>query len=383
MTTSLRSPPPAPARLAARRPQRTRCAASEPPSLQRRTLLAGSALLPGLTALQAGAAPGLDNIGLHVVLTGANSGIGFDAARKLAERGYTVTLACRTLAKAEAAAELLRAGNVWGTLVPAECDLADLSSIRRFAASVKQPVHVLALNAGLQWSGEQVVHRTVDGFEESVGVNHLGHFLLANLLLPVLEETAKTAPRRPRIVVTASEVHDPAKAGGAVGAPAGLGDFAGVKREGARFELFDGSAFIADKAYKDSKLMNLLFTRTLDRRLRAAGSPVDVLAFGPGLITRTGFFRNQPAIFTALFDFATNDVFRVAETVSGGGDCLVRMATDSALDGRSGEYWNNDIDSEHFGRHVFGVGQPSAEALSDAEGEELWDISARLTGLAA
>ena len=163
-------------------------------------------------------------------------------------------------------------------------------------------------------------------------------------------------------------------------------------------------SYNADKAYKDSKLCNLLFTRELARRLRAAGSPVEVVAFGPGLITRTAFFRNQNPLFTALFDFATNDLFHVAESaraaaacllckqrvftracttlraqVSGGGDCLVFMATDAAVAGRSGVYYNNDLDGT--GGHRFEETAPSAEAQRDDEAARLWALSAQLVGL--
>lgn len=74
---------------------------------------------------------------------------------------------------------------------------------------------------------------------------------------------------------------------------------------------------------QDSKLCNVLFAQELQRRLAARGSGVTVNAFGPGLITRTGFFRNQQPLFVRVFDFATNELFHVAETVDGGGDCLV------------------------------------------------------------
>ena len=79
----------------------------------------------------------------------------------------------------------------------------------------------------------------------------------------------------------------------------------------------------------------MLFARELERRLQAAGSPVQVNSFGPGLITRTGFFRYQNKFFVRLFDFATNEIFHVAETVDGGGDCLVYMVTAPELEAGS------------------------------------------------
>jgi len=129
------------------------------------------------------------------------------------------------------------------------------------------------------------------------------------------------------------------------------------------------------------QLCNILFARELQRRLEAKGARVEVNSFGPGLITRTGFFRNQPPLFTKIFDVATNDIFRVAETVDGGGNCLVYMATSPALEGKGGVYYNNDIPG--YGQHRFEPLDPSLEARDAAEAQKLWEISAQLVGLAA
>lgn len=332
----------------------------------------------------------------RVLITGPNSGIGFDGACKLAALGYDVVLACRTLAKAEDAAERIRARaretgldeSLLGELIPAECDLGDLSSVRRFSLSAAgaAPLDALVLNAGVQYSGDNEVRRTADGFEITVGTNHLGHFLLTTLMLPRLEEAVGTSPdgTNPRVVVTASEVHDPNSPGGNVGLGATLGDFAGVEASGADFAMLDGSEYNADKAYKDSKLCNVLFARELQRRLSAANSAVTVNAFGPGLITRTGFFRYQNPLFVKLFDFATNDVFHVAETVDGGGDCLVYMTTSPVLEGKGGLYYNNGIaPGEGKTGHRFDKGEVSAEARNDAEAAALWRYSERFVGIAA
>jgi protochlorophyllide reductase len=150
----------------------------------------------------------------NVVLTGANSGIGKDAAIKLAAGGYNVFIACRTLAKAQeakteidAAVAALAADSNRGTITPLVCDLASLDSVRAFCKQWKglgRTLDVLVLNAGVapSTSAKPPAPLTVDGFEMTVGTNHLGHFLMANLLLPELEK----APGSPRLVVTASQV---------------------------------------------------------------------------------------------------------------------------------------------------------------------------------
>lgn len=321
----------------------------------------------------------------NVIITGCNSGIGLNGATKLAALGYNVTLACRTLAKAQGAkaeieATLAARGAAVsagaGTLTAAECDLGSLASVRAFAAGWAGPLDVLVCNAGLQYSGDNTVRRTQDGFEVTVGTNHLGHFLLTNLLLKSLEKNPGA-----RVVITASEVHNPASPGGSVGPGAGLGELRGLADKGAAFEMIDGSAYNADKAYKDSKLCNVLFAQELQRRLAARGSGVTVNAFGPGLITRSGFFRNQQPLFVKVFDFATNDIFHVAETVDGGGDCLVNMVTDAKLEGRGGLYYNNDLGGPTG--HQFLEQPPSEEARDATEAAALWAYSAKLVGIAA
>ena len=322
----------------------------------------------------------------RVVITGSNSGIGFDAAKKLAKSGdWSVVLACRTVAKAEQAKASMRAefpSIDTNDVQCYACDLGDMASVRAFANDVTNdgPIDALCLNAGLEYSGDPTVYRTKDGFEETIGVNHLGHFLLANLLLDSLERSTKLS--HPRIVVTASEVHDPASAGGSVGKGATLGDLSGLERDGVNFEMVSGEPYDADKAYKDSKLCNMLFSYELERRLTSSGSKVTVNAFGPGLITRTGLFRHQQPLFVKAFDLITN-TFNVAESVDGGGNTLLYMLNDASLEGVGGTYYNNTISpgSSATG-HAFVVGDSSEESMDVAEAKKLWSLSEKLTGLA-
>lgn len=323
-----------------------------------------------------------------VVITGCNHGIGLDAATKFAKTNdLQVILACRTMAKAkEAKYEILDAIAAEGgrvndpsLLVPAECDLADLESIKTFATSLgDEPIDILCLNAGVQYAGSKEVNRTKDGFEVSMGTDHLGHFYLTNLLLKNVESAASSSTLKPRIVITASEVHDPESPGGKVGRGAGLGNFDGIKEDGAEFELMDGSEFDADKAYKDSKLANILFANELNRRLRLANSQINVVSFGPGLITRSNFFQHQNPVFTKVFDFAANDLLHVAETVSGGGDCLIKMALDPELENKTGVYYNNDIGGDTG--HIFHEASTSKESMNTEEAEDLWTWSEALVG---
>ena len=153
---------------------------------------------------------------LHIAITGTSQGIGLDAAKRLIRDGHTVYHANRNSARSAEAAQQAGGG------VPMVCDLASLASVRAFAEELAtKPLDVLCLNAGIAPSTKaETAARTADGFESCIGTNHLGHFLLANLL----------APKVSRIVVTASSVHDPEQPGGAVGGKGGatLGDLSGL-----------------------------------------------------------------------------------------------------------------------------------------------------------
>lgn len=187
---------------------------------------------------------------------GGNSGIGFEAAKRLASAGHTICLPARTLSKSEKAVEELKSTVSGGNLIAAECDLASLASIQQFAKNLPgligdKKIDILCLNAGLSRDTSSTeCLRTKDGFELTVGTNHFGHFALNKLLLPKVNTDGG------RIVVTASGVHDPESPGGAQGEKATLGDLTGLERDGRQFEMVDGNPFNADKAYKDSKVRN-------------------------------------------------------------------------------------------------------------------------------
>ena len=168
--------------------------------------------------------------GRSVVITGANSGIGRAAASALSRAGATVILAVRDIAKGAAAAS-----GMSGSVTVRCLDLADLTSIRSFAESLEEPIDILIDNAGVMAVPQQP---TTDGFELQIGTNHLGHFALTNLLLPLITE---------RIVVVSSELHR-----------RGRIDLDDLNWERRPYKAWD--------AYAQSKLANLLFMRELQRR---------------------------------------------------------------------------------------------------------------------
>lgn len=186
--------------------------------------------------------------GRTVVVTGATSGIGLATARALAQAHARVVLAVRNTEKGSAVAS-----SIGGETVVQNLDLANLSSIHRFAEAWEGPIDVLVNNAGVS---VPALARTTDGFELQFGTNHLGPFVLTNLLLPQITG---------RVVSLSSQ----------------------AERMG-RLNLEDlnweSTPYKESRAYAASKLANVLFTGELQRRLRAAGSPVIAAAVHPGLV---------------------------------------------------------------------------------------------------
>ncbi|HUI25467.1 MAG TPA: SDR family NAD(P)-dependent oxidoreductase, partial [Candidatus Kryptonia bacterium] len=225
-----------------------------------------------------------------VLVTGGNSGIGFECARELARNGWAVLIASRDRATSKAAVERIARESGGESIAEMGLDLGSIESVRRFANDIEAkniPLQALICNAGLQMSGAR--RASSDGFELTFAVNHLGHFLLTNLLLERLHAHAPS-----RIVIVASGVHDPKMR---TGMPhAAVTDIETLAATGGpRPGQFNGRL-----AYVNSKLCNLWFTYELVRRIEAAGFSTDarrltVNAYDPGLVPGSGLARDYPA----------------------------------------------------------------------------------------
>jgi len=279
-----------------------------------------------------------DLTGETVVVTGANSGIGLEAARAFAGHGAHVVLAVRHEARGRQAAAA-----IGGSTEVRPLDLADLSSVRAFADSWTGEISILVNNAGVMMPPHG---RTADGFELQFGINHLGHFALTNLLLPSITK---------RVVTVASGAHR-----------AGLIDFDDLNWTTRKYG--NGAA-----AYGQSKLANLLFTLELQQRLSDSGSAVLAVASHPGMaVTGLGSHTGSAAM-----TFIGTTVARIFGQDATGGAAPTLFAATAPVAG--GSYAGPSRRRELVGPPV--LVSRSEDAQHAATARLLWTASEHLTGV--
>ena len=258
-------------------------------------------------------------------------------------------------------------------------DLSDLSSIDSLCSEVKNrrwTIDVLILNAGLQYTGSKTPRRSTQGIELTFAVNHLSHFYLTQKILPFID-----IRNDPKIIITSSEVHNPNSGGGKVGAKASLGKLKGLE-SGAGFEMIDGNKFNADKAYKDSKLCNILFARKLSDNFMKKKLSIPVIAWAPGLVIsrdNQGFFRysrkyNQ--LGQILFAFLARDILKITTSNKKAGLLLSNLACLSKYTKPGFNYYSNKIISS--GKFIFEETEISNDAQRGDLSDDLWELSKSL-----
>jgi len=299
-------------------------------------------------------------VGKTALVTGANSGIGYQAAVELARHGAHVVLGVRDVHKGhdalqnllrEAAIDHVGQGLTRPSAEIALLDLASLASIRQFALGFcarRQPLDILINNAGVMALPTRQL--TEDGFERQFGTNHLGHFALTGYMVPLL-----IAADSPRVVTVSSLAHRNGKI-----------DFDNLQSE---------KSYTPWKAYQNSKLANLLFAFELDRRARAQGSKVISIACHPG-ISRTNLVASGPGS-----DFKTNLLFGplrflTSPDTEGAEPTLYAAANPDA---HSGEYIGPDGFLEFRGHPK--VVRARRKAYDPDVAKKLWTVSEQLTGI--
>jgi NAD(P)-dependent dehydrogenase (short-subunit alcohol dehydrogenase family) len=311
-----------------------------------------------------------------IVITGGNGGLGYACAAALVsslDGPWHVVVASRNAGRAQEAVDKLasavRAGH---TAEAMSLDLASLTSVRAFAAELTSrvasgtipPLQALVCNAGVQAGTKQT--QTADGFESTFGVNHLGHFLFVNEMLPVLRAPA-------RVVVVASGAHDPAQKAG-VPVPAWNTAPALARGELGPDAASDNAFVAGQRRYSTSKLANIYFTYALARRLPHG---VTANAYDPGMILGTGLQRSAPAPIRFVAKhvlphakplvrrFVTDKLYTAEES----GTALAWLATAPELADTTGTYF-----------HQRQAIRSSDDSYDVARADQLWEDSLLLTG---
>ncbi|KAL6462877.1 hypothetical protein MHYP_G00292990 [Metynnis hypsauchen] len=276
--------------------------------------------------------------GKTVIITGSNTGIGKETARDLAKRGARVILACRDLEKAEAARKELVEDSGNPDIVVKKLDLSDTKSVKEFAEVInteEKQLNILINNAGIMMCPYS---KTVDGFEMQFGVNHLGHFLLTYLLLDLIKISTPA-----RIVNVASVAHT----------------WGSIRLD----DINSEKSYVPRRAYGQSKLANILFTRSLAKRLQGTG--VTVYSLHPGVV-RSDLWRNlsKPIqIAVKIFSLFTKTTVQGAQT-------SIYCAVEQQLEGESGGYYSGCAPA-----------RCSREASDDEMAQKLWELSCQMLGI--
>ena len=290
-----------------------------------------------------------DQTGRVAVVTGANSGLGYETALALARKGAQVVMGCRNAAKSEAAVQAIRAAAPGALLTPLPLDLADLASVRRFAAAVL--AGGLRLDLLVNNAGVMAIPRceTADGFEMQIGVNHLAHFALTGLLMDRIMQTPGS-----RVVTVSSMAAD----GGRI----------------AFDDLHGWNSYTRYGAYSQSKLANLLFAFELQRRLVKAGSSTLSLAAHPGL-SATELQDNTAQSSGSLWERVVYPVMHATLSQSAAAGALPQLYAATATGVTPGGFYGPRLKVRGAPVEAHA---PSA-AYDEAAAARLWEVSEELT----
>jgi protochlorophyllide reductase len=315
-----------------------------------------------------------------VLITGTTSGVGLHATKALADRGWQVVTANRDPVKAAAAADRLAIPSA--QLSHLRFDLADLDSVRAGAetlvASLGRPLDALVINAAVYKPRLEQPERSPQGYEISMATNHLGQFLLIHLLLPDLERSSHHSRR---VVILGTVTANSKELGGKIPipAPADLGDLAGFKAGfQAPIAMANGKPFKPGKAYKDSKLCNMITTQELHRRLHGSTGIVFSSLY-PGCVADSPLFRHAPQAFQKIFPWFQKNITGGYVSQAQAGERVAQVVADSAFSS-SGVHWS-------WGNRQKQGGKQFSQELSDkasnpGTAQAMWEESMKLVGLA-
>jgi protochlorophyllide reductase len=313
-----------------------------------------------------------------VIITGASSGVGLNAAKAAADKGWHVVMACRNLEKTQGAAQAV--GMPAGSYTMLHLDLASLASVRQFVADFRatgRSLESLVCNAAVYLPLLKEPQRSADGYELSVATNHLGHFLLCSLML---EDLQRSPAADKRLIILGTVTANPKELGGKIPIPAppDLGNLEGFEAGfKAPISMINGKAFKSGKAYKDSKLCNVLTMRELHRRYHES-TGITFSSLYPGCVADTPLFRNHYSAFRTIFPWFQKNITGGYVSQQLAGERVAQVVADPEFR-ESGVYWSWG-NRQQPGRRSFAQ-EVSNEAQDDAKARKLWDLSEKLVGL--
>ena len=312
-----------------------------------------------------------------VLITGTTSGVGLNATRALVQQGWTVITANRSPQRAAAAADALD--------LPSErlkhvlMDLGDLDSVRQAVDGLPGQIDALVCNAAVYKPKLKRPERSPQGYEISMATNHFGHFLLVQLLMGRLRSSSH--PSR-RVVILGTVTANSKELGGKIPipAPADLGDLSGFE---AGFKepvsMASGKSFKPGKAYKDSKLCNMITTQELHRRF-SGETGISFTSLYPGCVADTPLFRNTPRAFRKIFPWFQKNITGGYVSQRLAGERVAQVVSDPDF-AESGVHWS-------WGNRQKKDGQQFSQELSDKvtdsqTANRVWELSMALVGLSA
>lgn len=312
------------------------------------------------------------------IVTGASSGVGLYTTKALIQRGWHVIMACRDLSKAEQAAQSLNFSKDSYTLLP--IDLGSLDSVRQFVDKFRatgRSLEGLVCNAAIYMPLLKEPLRSPEDYELTMTTNHLGHFLLCNLLL---EDLKRSSGSDRRLVILGTVTHNPDELGGKIPPRPDLGNLEGFA-SGFKppISMIDGKKFEPVKAYKDSKVCNVLTMRELHRRYYGSTGIVFSSLY-PGCVADTPLFRNHYPLFQKLFPLFQKYITGGYVSQELAGERVAAVLADPEYR-QSGVYWSwgnrQKKDRQSFAQRV------SPQARDEEKAVRLWELSEQLVGLAA
>lgn len=286
-------------------------------------------------------------------------------------------MACRDLEKAAKAAQTAGIPQDSYTLI--HIDLGSLQSVRRFVENFRArglTLDALVGNAAIYMPLLKEPLRSPEGYELTMTTNHLGHFLLCNLML---EDLKKSSYRDRRLVILGTVTHNPDELGGKIPPRPDLGNFegfvAGFKEP---ISMIDGKNFEPVKAYKDSKVCNVLTMRELHRRFHES-TGITFSSLYPGCVADTPLFRNHYPLFQKLFPWFQKNITGGYVSQELAGERVAAVVADPEYR-QSGAYWSWGNRQKKNGQSF--VQQVSPQARDDEKAVRMWELSAKLVGLA-